>query len=138
MKRREREPLTLGIGTSPAYSEPTAGYEPKEPLSRRDRRREWFREAVTSVIGTVVGFAMLAALIGGIVLLANLSDESGSASSRCHPSCEGACLDPDAYDYDCEGGSGDGPEYTGEVEVVGSDDYGLDHDGDGVACQSGY
>ena len=29
------------------------------------------------------------------------------------------CFDPDAYDYDCDGGSGDGPEYTGKVEVRG-------------------
>ena len=32
---------------------------------------------------------------------------------RCHPSYEGACLDPNASDYDCRGGSGDGPLYTG-------------------------
>jgi hypothetical protein len=55
------------------------------------------------------------------------------------PSCDsnyaGACLAPDAYDYDCAGGSGDGPEYTGEVRVVGADHYDLDRDGDGVACE---
>lgn len=39
-------------------------------------------------------------------------------------------------DYDCEGGSGDGPGYTGPVTVVGSDDYDLDRDGDGRGCQS--
>ena len=54
----------------------------------------------------------------------------------CDPNYEGACLDPSAYDYDCAGGSGDGPEYTGPVEVVGSDPYDLDRDGDGVACAS--
>jgi hypothetical protein len=53
-----------------------------------------------------------------------------------HPSYQGACLDPNASDYDCEGGSGDGPEYTGPVQVVGPDDYDLDRDGDGVACES--
>lgn len=57
------------------------------------------------------------------------------SSSNCHPSYEGACLDPNAYDYDCEGGSGDGPEYTGAVRVVGPDDYELDRDGDGFACE---
>ena len=35
------------------------------------------------------------------------------------PSYGGACLDRDAVDYDCKGGSGDGPEYT----VVGTDDF---------------
>ena len=45
------------------------------------------------------------------------------------------CLAP-APDYDCAGGSGDGPRYTGLVYVTGSDPYGLDADGDGVACES--
>jgi hypothetical protein len=29
----------------------------------------------------------------------------------------------------------DGPEYTGPVQVVGSDPYDLDSDGDGYACE---
>lgn len=45
------------------------------------------------------------------------------------------CLPP-ASDYDCAGGSGDGPKYTGYVTVTGSDPYGLDSDGDGVGCES--
>jgi hypothetical protein len=44
------------------------------------------------------------------------------------------CLPP-AFDYDCSGGSGDGPEYTGTVTVTGSDPYGLDSDNDGVGCE---
>jgi len=55
-------------------------------------------------------------------------------SADCDPNYEGECLDPNAYDYDCEGGSGDGPEYTGRVEVVGDDPHDLDRDGDGVGC----
>ena len=55
----------------------------------------------------------------------------------CDPSYRGACLDQNASDYDCEGGSGDGPKYvSGPVEVVGDDHFGLDRDGDGVACES--
>ena len=43
----------------------------------------------------------------------------------------GACTD-----YDCAGGSGNGPEYVpGPVRVVGPDDYELDADGDGVGCE---
>jgi hypothetical protein len=57
-------------------------------------------------------------------------------NSGCDPSYEGACLDPSSSDYDCEGGSGDGPDYTGTVTVVGDDHFGLDRDGDGVGCQS--
>lgn len=45
------------------------------------------------------------------------------------------CLTP-APDYDCAGGSGDGPRYTGPVQVTGSDPYDLDSDGDGLACVS--
>jgi hypothetical protein len=55
--------------------------------------------------------------------------------AACDPSYKGACLDPNASDYDCEGGSGDGPKYTGTVTVVGADHYDLDRDGDGVACE---
>lgn len=54
--------------------------------------------------------------------------------SACDPNYAGACLDPNSSDYDCEGGSGDGPDYTGPVTVVGDDHYGLDADGDGYAC----
>jgi NADPH-dependent glutamate synthase beta subunit-like oxidoreductase len=42
---------------------------------------------------------------------------------------------PNAADYDCARGSGDGPNYTGRVAVVGSDPHGLDADGDGVGCE---
>lgn len=60
--------------------------------------------------------------------------EEESASS-CDPNYSGACLDPAASDYDCEGGSGDGPYYTGEVIVSGEDRHGLDSDSDGVGCE---
>jgi endonuclease YncB( thermonuclease family) len=56
-------------------------------------------------------------------------------TNNCHPSYEGACLDPNSSDYDCAGGSGNGPDYTGFVRVVGPDDYALDADGDGLGCE---
>jgi endonuclease YncB( thermonuclease family) len=52
--------------------------------------------------------------------------------------CQGydPCLPPGS-DVDCAGGSGNGPRYvTGPVYVSGNDPYGLDGDGDGVACES--
>lgn len=55
-------------------------------------------------------------------------------AASCHPSYD-PCLDPNASDYDCEGGSGDGPMYTGFVTVKGPDDYDLDSDGDGTGCE---
>jgi hypothetical protein len=64
------------------------------------------------------------------------SATSKPSDTGCDPNYDGACLDPAAYDYDCEGGTGDGPEYVGAVRVVGDDPYGLDRDGDGFACTS--
>ncbi len=58
------------------------------------------------------------------------------SAANCDPNYEGACLKPDSADYDCEGGSGDGPDYTGPVRVVGDDPHGLDADGDGTGCQN--
>lgn len=55
--------------------------------------------------------------------------------ANCHPSYQGACLDPFASDYDCAGGSGNGPKYTGRVIVVGPDVFGLDRDNDGIGCE---
>lgn len=57
------------------------------------------------------------------------------AEANCDPNYSGACLDPTASDYDCAGGSGNGPYYTGTVTVVGEDHYGLDTDGDGIGCE---
>lgn len=53
---------------------------------------------------------------------------------NCHPSYSG-CLRVDASDYDCAGGSGNGPYYTGRVYVYGPDVFGLDRDGDGIGCE---
>lgn len=68
-----------------------------------------------------------------------VGDPAGSPkpplNGKCHPSYAGACLDPNASDYDCEGGSGNGPKYTGLVRVVGPDVFGLDADGDGYGCE---
>jgi endonuclease YncB( thermonuclease family) len=67
--------------------------------------------------------------------------QSGPPASRasaragsCDPSYRGACLDASAADYDCAGGSGNGPLYTGPVRVVGADHFRLDGDGDGRGC----
>jgi len=55
----------------------------------------------------------------------------------CDRNYKGRCLRPHASDYDCAGGSGNGPYYVrGPFTVVGNDHYGLDSDDDGVACES--
>ncbi len=62
---------------------------------------------------------------------------SPPTENNCDPNYKGACLDPNAYDYDCAGGEGDGPNYvSGPVYVVGDDPFDLDRDGDRVACES--
>jgi len=56
-------------------------------------------------------------------------------SSECDPNYSG-CV-PTASDVDCAGGSGNGPKYVdGPITVTGNDIYGLDRDGNGVACES--
>ena len=55
---------------------------------------------------------------------------------NCHPSYEGDCLKVGIGDYDCAGGSGNGPNYVpGTVRVVGPDEFDLDRDGDGLGCE---
>ena len=57
-----------------------------------------------------------------------------ASKADCHPSYS-PCLRADASDYDCEGGRGNGPYYTGRVKVIGPDVFELDRDGDGWGCE---
>jgi hypothetical protein len=69
-------------------------------------------------------------------LQAQREQEQQEQAQQCHPSYD-PCLDPNASDYDCEGGEGDGPEYVaGPVTVTGDDPFDLDRDGDGTGCDS--
>jgi hypothetical protein len=55
---------------------------------------------------------------------------------NCDPNYSG-CLNPNASDYDCAGGSGNGPLYVySPVRVLGVDHFGLDADGDGIGCDN--
>jgi PASTA domain len=59
-------------------------------------------------------------------------------SRSCDPSYPDVCLDPNAVDYDCAGGSGDGPKYVeGPIRVRPPDPFDLDSDGDGWGCERG-
>lgn len=59
-----------------------------------------------------------------------------AAPGNCHSSYAGVCLTPGIGDYDCAGGSGNGPNYVaGPVRVVGYDEFGLDGNGDGIGCE---
>jgi hypothetical protein len=61
-----------------------------------------------------------------------------TAKRKCDPAYKGRCLKPNVSDYDCAGGSGNGPYYvSGPFRVVGNDHYRLDADHDGIACERG-
>lgn len=83
-------------------------------------------------------YAVSAAFMLLLVNPAAAQQSSGPAmlmAQACHPSYEGECV-PITSDADCASGSGNGPAYVrGPVRVVGPDDYGLDRDGDGIACE---
>jgi hypothetical protein len=61
--------------------------------------------------------------------------ETSPPAPDCTPGYD-PCIPP-GPDVDCAGGSGNGPRYVdGPVIVTGSDPYGLDRNGDGIACES--
>ena len=96
-------------------------------------RRPGLQKLIAQLAATVLCAIALGGCNGGVDP-ANGSSSGGSGSG-CDPNYKGACLDPNASDYDCAGGSGNGPKYVeGPVQVVGSDTYGLDRDGDGTGC----
>ena len=56
--------------------------------------------------------------------------------SGCDPSYPTVCIPRGAADYDCAGGSGNGPNYIrGPIRVLSPDLHRLDRDGDGVGCE---
>lgn len=59
--------------------------------------------------------------------------QKAAAPQSCNPNYSG-CLKTNAGDYDCIGGKGDGPNYTGKVQVIGEDVFNLDRDHDGWGC----
>jgi resuscitation-promoting factor RpfB len=70
------------------------------------------------------------------IVISDVESRPDTSESRsCTPGYS-PCLPP-ASDYDCAGGSGNGPEYVEEtVRVTGADPYDQDRDGDGVGCES--
>lgn len=79
------------------------------------------------------GAMPIRAFFGSVVLAALCAHPA--LAQDCDPNYGGVCV-PIASDVDCAGGSGNGPAYVeGPVYIIGSDIYGLDRDGDGVACE---
>ena len=70
------------------------------------------------------------------IVISDVERRPDTSESRNRTPGYSPCLPP-ASDYDCAGGTGNGPEYVGgPVRVTGADPYDLDRDGDGVGCQS--
>jgi hypothetical protein len=62
---------------------------------------------------------------------------STQPKNDCNPSYPDVCIPNGAADYDCAGGSGNGPNYIkGPIRVLSPDPYGLDRDHDGIGCES--
>ncbi len=61
---------------------------------------------------------------------------NSSTSNNCDPSYPDVCIPIGAADYDCAGGSGNGPNYIqGPIRVLPPDPYDLDRDNDGIGCE---
>ncbi len=64
---------------------------------------------------------------------------SGQSTDRagCDPSYPDACLKDGIGDYDCAGGTGNGPNYVkGPIRVLPPDPFRLDSDHNGWGCES--
>lgn len=112
------------------YSESCA-----QASATRWRCRVAWQTAKRSYSGTVTAWLVGGTERSSVSVVSRALAPKPIQSQSCDPNYTGACLDPNASDYDCAGGSGDGPKYTGTVTVVGDDHYGLDRDGDGIACE---
>jgi len=93
-------------------------------------RRPWYRKKRWLIpLGTVGVVAALGSLTAP-------DRPPAPPPGTCDPSYPDLCLDPSAEDYDCQGGSGDGPRYVdGPIRVRPPDQFGLDSDGDGLGCE---
>ena len=64
--------------------------------------------------------------------------DGGGDGDNCTDGYDPCLVNHGGADYDCYGGSGDGPYYTEPgvtYTVTGSDPYGLDGDNDGLGCE---
>ena len=60
---------------------------------------------------------------------------NNGGGSNCNPSYPDICLQDGIGDYDCAGGSGNGPNYIeGQFRVLPPDPFELDRDKDGIGC----
>jgi hypothetical protein len=83
-----------------------------------------------------LGVLVCIAILAGLGATTTSGATSTAVTKKCHPSYKGACLKIGVGDYDCGGGSGNGPNYVWKrVRVVGPDVFRLDADHDGWGCE---
>jgi resuscitation-promoting factor RpfB len=108
-----------------------AGFRVKKTTQTRTTGQDGVVLSQSPPGGTRVKPNSLVRIVTSNVQPAPDNDSTGNCTPGYSP-----CLPP-ASDYDCAGGSGNGPKYVdGPVRVTGSDPYGLDDNGDGVGCES--
>lgn len=102
-------------------------YDLAAEANRRGLTAEQCRTKVDTENGVLLATALVATAVG--------------VGIACQNGCAGGGYSPPAYasaDYDCLGGGGNGPYYVqGPFRLSGPDIYGLDRDGDGIACEFG-
>jgi hypothetical protein len=89
--------------------------------------------------GTVISSSPSAGseLVPGKTVKLVVAKAASPPPNNCTPGYS-PCLPEGPSDYDCYGGSGNGPAYTKPgvtYHVTGSDPYDLDADGDGLGCE---
>lgn len=104
------------------------------PVVDTPARTEIPKESVSEIVKEVVEETVPPAVVQETVPKQKAPEAKPQTSRNCHPSYSG-CLQMNAGDYDCAGGSGNGPNYTRPVEVYGSDPFDLDRDNDGWGCE---
>lgn len=126
-----RVPSVVGQSSRPAVKElRKAGFA----VAKTHRTTSRGRSGVVLSQSPAVGVRVRPTATVTITIAHVVRERTVSQPSNCTPGYS-PCLPP-AYDYDCAGGSGDGPKYAvGPIRVTGSDPYGLDSDGDGFGCE---
>ncbi len=84
---------------------------------------------------SLAGLAACALLIGGTVAT-DARAPTVFAAQACNPHYAGTCIPQGVFDADCAGGGGDGPFFVQEkgFHVIGSDEFGLDPNNNGLGC----
>jgi hypothetical protein len=120
--------LTLSFGTHPASAAaPKAGNQCKRSLVGQTVSGLTCQKSGTKYVWTKAP--------SQLPLAPSQPSPGAGPGGDCHPSYD-PCIAPRGGDVDCASGSGNGPRYVvGPVKVTGTDEYGLDRDGDGIGCE---